>query len=132
MQARRDVRYSDLYERWRASVEAYRQSLHIYQRFLSRRAQRPATSSPATAPVLPILTLAPAIEPGQTKLTRRQHEIATLIARGYTNRQIASELWLTPGTVANHVRQILTRLGLRSRTEVAVWLTRGAQNLDPH
>jgi DNA-binding NarL/FixJ family response regulator len=53
-------------------------------------------------------------------LTPRQREIATFIARGYSNAAIARELVLVPGTVANHVEQILTRLGFRSRTQVAV------------
>ena len=52
-------------------------------------------------------------------LTPRQREVAALIAGGLTNRAIAERLTLTPGTVANHVDQILGRLGFRSRTEVA-------------
>jgi two-component system, OmpR family, sensor kinase len=52
-------------------------------------------------------------------LTPRQREIAGLIARGYSNAEIAGELVLVPGTVANHVEQILTRLGFRSRAQVA-------------
>jgi DNA-binding NarL/FixJ family response regulator len=52
-------------------------------------------------------------------LTPRQREIAALIARGYSNAEIARELVLVPGTVANHVEQILGRLRFRNRTEVA-------------
>ena len=52
-------------------------------------------------------------------LTPRQREVAALIAGGKTNEQIARELVLTPGTVANHVEHILRRLNFRSRTEVA-------------
>lgn len=54
-------------------------------------------------------------------LTPREAEIAGLIARGLTNRQIAEALVITPGTTANHVAHILGKLGFRSRTEVAVW-----------
>jgi two-component system, OmpR family, sensor kinase len=54
-------------------------------------------------------------------LTRRQQEVAALIAQGLTNEEIALRLVLTPGTVANHVGSILERLGLRSRSQVAVW-----------
>jgi signal transduction histidine kinase/DNA-binding CsgD family transcriptional regulator len=54
-------------------------------------------------------------------LTRRQREIAGLVARGLTNAEIASDLALTGGTVANHVASILQRLGFDSRTEVAAW-----------
>lgn len=54
-----------------------------------------------------------------TRLTPRQREIASLIAGGLTNDQIAERLVLTPGTVGNHVAHILRRLGARSRVEVA-------------
>jgi signal transduction histidine kinase/DNA-binding CsgD family transcriptional regulator len=54
-------------------------------------------------------------------LTPRQREIAGLIARGLPNADIARQLVLTPGTVANHVGSILQRLQLDSRTQVAAW-----------
>jgi predicted ATPase/DNA-binding CsgD family transcriptional regulator len=55
------------------------------------------------------------------RLTRREQEVATLIARGFTNQQIADELVITPGTAANHVEHILTKLDFRSRTQIAAW-----------
>jgi non-specific serine/threonine protein kinase len=55
-------------------------------------------------------------------LTPRQHEVATLIARGLTNSQIAKRLVISPHTVERHVENILDRLRLSSRTEVAVWM----------
>ena len=54
-------------------------------------------------------------------LTPRQREIAALIAGGCTNQQIAERLVLEVGTVANHVAQILDRLGLANRAQVAAW-----------
>src|SRR5579859_7184363 len=54
-------------------------------------------------------------------LTPRQREIAGLLARGLPNADIARQLVLTSGTVANHVASILQRLGLDSRTQVAAW-----------
>jgi DNA-binding CsgD family transcriptional regulator len=53
------------------------------------------------------------------QLTPRQLEVATLIANGLTNQQIADRLVVTPGTVANHVAQLFDRLELASRTQVA-------------
>ena len=44
-----------------------------------------------------------------------------LIARGFTNAGIANRLVVTPGTAANHVAQILERLGFSCRAQVAVW-----------
>jgi DNA-binding CsgD family transcriptional regulator len=58
--------------------------------------------------------------PSET-LTPRQRQIAALVARGYTNRQIADELVLARGTVANHVQAILDRLNGDSRAQIAVW-----------
>jgi signal transduction histidine kinase/DNA-binding CsgD family transcriptional regulator len=58
---------------------------------------------------------------GRQALTPRQRHVAALVARGFTNQQIAKELVVTHGTAANHVQQILSRLGLASRAELAVW-----------
>lgn len=56
-------------------------------------------------------------------LTRRQREIAVLVAQGLTNRRIATELRLSEHTVATHVAKILKKLGLRSRVQIAAWVT---------
>src|SRR3712207_2413500 len=58
--------------------------------------------------------------PGRA-LTRRQREIAALVARGYTNGQIANDLVLTNGSVANHIQHMLQRLGVSSRAQIAAW-----------
>jgi DNA-binding NarL/FixJ family response regulator len=47
--------------------------------------------------------------------------VAALIAQGATNREIAGRLRLSPHTVERHVEHLLARLGLASRTQVAVW-----------
>jgi DNA-binding NarL/FixJ family response regulator len=54
-------------------------------------------------------------------LTRREREVAVLLARGLTDRQIASELIITEGTVGVHVEHILAKLSFRSRAQVAAW-----------
>jgi predicted ATPase/DNA-binding SARP family transcriptional activator/DNA-binding CsgD family transcriptional regulator len=56
------------------------------------------------------------------KLTRREKEIAELIARGLTNRQIAAGLVISEHTVATHVARILKKLRLRSRAQMGYWL----------
>jgi DNA-binding CsgD family transcriptional regulator len=55
------------------------------------------------------------------RITRRQQEIAIMIAAGLTNAQIAQRAVLSSGTVANHIENILRRLNLASRTQIAVW-----------
>ena len=62
-----------------------------------------------------------AMRNGAPVLTLRQRELAVLLASGRSNRQIATELGLSPGTVANYVRRLLGTLGLRSRAQVAAW-----------
>jgi DNA-binding NarL/FixJ family response regulator len=65
-------------------------------------------------------------------LTGRQREVASLIAAGLSNAEIARRLVLTPGTVANHVEHILRRLDLRSRVQVATWaVERGLAPREP-
>lgn len=58
----------------------------------------------------------------RTALTRREQEIATFVAREMTNRQIAEELSISEHTAATHVRRILKKLDLRSRTQIAAWV----------
>jgi DNA-binding NarL/FixJ family response regulator len=73
------------------------------------------------AEVAALRSAVPSPSAGRSLLTGRQQEIAALIARGLSNTEIAARLVLTPGTVANHVAQIMKRLGARGRAEVAVW-----------
>ena len=56
-------------------------------------------------------------------LTGRQRQVAELIAQGLTDREIAARLVISPRTAESHVQQILTRLGFRSRAEIAAWTT---------
>ena len=59
-------------------------------------------------------------------LTGRQREVAALVARGLTNRQIGEALVITEGTANLHVRHILRRLGFATRAQIATWATRQA------
>jgi non-specific serine/threonine protein kinase len=54
-------------------------------------------------------------------LTRRETQVAALAARGLTNRDIAAQLFLSVRTVEVHVDHILTKLGFRTRTQLAAW-----------
>jgi DNA-binding NarL/FixJ family response regulator len=55
-------------------------------------------------------------------LTRREMQVAELIANGLTNRQIAAELEISERTADTHVQNILNRLGVVSRAQVAAWV----------
>ena len=52
-------------------------------------------------------------------LTRREREVAILLAHGLTNRQIASELSISERTAENHVARILKKLELHMRAQIA-------------
>lgn len=68
----------------------------------------------------------------QSVLTRREEEVAVLVARGLTNRQIAAELALSERPVENHVlRRILKKLGFRSRARIAAWVAEQPVLSDP-
>ena len=56
-----------------------------------------------------------------TTLSERELQVLRLISGGATNREIARDLHLSEGTVKNHVSRILERLGVRHRTEAAVF-----------
>jgi predicted ATPase/DNA-binding CsgD family transcriptional regulator len=55
-------------------------------------------------------------------LTRREQQIAELLAAGKTNREIATKLVIARRTAASHVEHILDKLGFSSRTQVAAWI----------
>jgi DNA-binding CsgD family transcriptional regulator len=67
---------------------------------------------------------APAPAGGTGPLTPREREVADLIARGMTNRQIARQLGIAEWTAVNHVRHIMRKLECPSRIHVARWMGR--------
>lgn len=56
------------------------------------------------------------------KLTSRELDIALLISKGFTNKEISTKLFLTEGTVKNYVTKILDKLSVKSRVELALLL----------
>jgi DNA-binding NarL/FixJ family response regulator len=60
------------------------------------------------------------VEP-EAVLSAREVQLLRLVAKGSTNREIAAELYLSEGTVKNGVSRILSRLGLRDRTQAAIF-----------
>ena len=65
------------------------------------------------APVVPVQPIDP--------LTEREEEVLALVARGRTNAEIATELFVSLSTVKTHVASLMTKLGARNRVEIAMW-----------
>jgi len=59
--------------------------------------------------------------PSTDTLTSREVDVLRMVAAGATNREIATRLFLSEGTVKNHISRILGRLGLRDRTQAAIY-----------
>jgi non-specific serine/threonine protein kinase len=70
-----------------------------------------AGAAPRTAPA----------QPDKSALTRRESQVAELIAQGLSNREIASTLQISVRTAELHVSHILEKLGFASRTRIVVW-----------
>jgi DNA-binding CsgD family transcriptional regulator len=63
--------------------------------------------------------------PSGGKLTASEQRVAELVANGRTNREVATELYITPRTVEGTLSRVYAKLGLRSRTELArYWASR--------
>ena len=69
------------------------------------------------------LGLGPTVD-GPEALTPREREVAALLPEGLSNADLADRLFISPKTAAVHVSNILAKLGMASRTEVAAWAVR--------
>lgn len=84
-------------------------------------APRPGAAEPAPQPAAAGWPAQPAqVAP----LTERELEVARLVASGLSNHEIGERLFITQATVARHVANIFTKLGLRRRSQVAAWMAR--------
>jgi non-specific serine/threonine protein kinase len=69
----------------------------------------------------PVATTAPADAAAEPVLTKREREVAALVARGMTNKDIATELVIAQRTAESHIEHIMVKLGFTSRTQIAAW-----------
>ncbi|WP_368680746.1 LuxR C-terminal-related transcriptional regulator (plasmid) [Rhodococcus opacus] len=65
---------------------------------------------------------------GTSNLTKREQQVAELIAEGLTNKEIATRLVISQRTAQGHVEHILTKLGFTSRAQVAAWVVEERQS----
>lgn len=80
-----------------------------------------------TARVLERLRKGPEEDPRMASLTDQERRLLDLLAEGLTNRQIAEHMFLAEKTVKNYVSNLLLKLGMRRRTEAAVYAARLAE-----
>jgi DNA-binding CsgD family transcriptional regulator len=78
----------------------------------------------ATKAELDRVGLRPAAPVGVNDMTATEARVAELVAAGHTNREVASELFMSPKTVEAHLSRIYRKLEVRSRAELAHKLTR--------
>jgi DNA-binding NarL/FixJ family response regulator len=57
-------------------------------------------------------------------LTEREREVLRLLGQGFSNKEVAEALFITEGTAKNHVSSVIEKLGLRDRTQAALWAVR--------
>jgi predicted ATPase/DNA-binding CsgD family transcriptional regulator len=98
-----------------------------------RRLDRPAAVALGLGRERPSRTTTPPRK-GTAVLSRRELEVADLVAQGMTDREIAAELVIAQRTAESHVQHILTKLGFKSRSQIAAWTVsrKGAdENAEP-
>ncbi len=72
---------------------------------------------------LPLPPAVPSPADASIPLTRREQQVAELVAQGLSNKEIAAKLVISQRTAESHVEHILTKLGATSRAQVAAWMT---------
>jgi non-specific serine/threonine protein kinase len=72
------------------------------------------------------------VDPRQmrARLTRRETEVAELVARGLSNREIARTLTIAERTATSHLEHVLNKLGFHSRSQIATWVTEQRRSRD--
>ena len=106
--------------------ERYERFVALSRRGLGTRAWKSAWEAGRAMPLQTAAEYALSTEPAPDApgpLTRRELEVAGLVAEGLTNRRISTTLSISERTVATHVGRILKKLRLRSRAQLATWTT---------
>ena len=102
-------------------AEAFAMALAAGQALTLERAIAEATSLRDALKSTPPAPSPRVLDDAACPLTARELEVAKLIARGLTNKQIAAELVIAEGTADRHVSNILGKLGFSTRAQVAAW-----------
>jgi DNA-binding CsgD family transcriptional regulator len=93
--------------------------------------ERWANDHSLIVPADPAAEAAPREPDAHSQLTAREREVAALVASGLSNRQIGEKLVISERTAEGHVERILSKLGFRSRAQIASWQAGGDLSTPP-
>jgi len=116
----KDLRPEELYDRLRAVMRGEAPiSPVIAGRLLEafRDGESPRRASPRSSE-------ATRLSPTEPAVTRRELEVLRLVADGLSNKEIGARLWITEGTVKNHVHNALEKLHVENRIQAAAYIVR--------
>lgn len=108
------------------AVEAACLLVDVYER--SGESAQARALAAETLPLAKTLGMTPWVErlsKPAGPLSQREREVAELVAKGLSNREIAAALVISERTAQNHVQHILTKLGFANRAQVAAWVSKG-------
>ncbi len=83
--------------------------------------------SPFSPKVAGVLIEARSARQAEEGLTARERDVLVLVAEGLSNKEIATQLGITEGTVKAHLGRVFRRIGVRQRTQAALWVQRQQQ-----
>jgi DNA-binding NarL/FixJ family response regulator len=116
----KEQRLERFVDRFLRQAEQRRSTFDLTETKLQEMITRVVQESALAAPRQPVEEPNPMLQ----KLTQREQEVLSYIVQGLTNKEIATQLYLSPDTVKNHVVHIMEKLGAQDRTQAAVFAIR--------
>jgi DNA-binding NarL/FixJ family response regulator len=103
------------------AIHAAHRRIYQLDSAVARKVVAALTAGVPSAPPVGQRTVMRGAAPAPSLLSERELDVVRYIARGATNREIAQALVISEGTVKSHISNVLSRLGLRDRTQIAIY-----------